>query len=77
METPRPAVEGLDGRDHSATVADGCQHPGAGDGDGLRRQVLHKPFYAMGGRFMSQHLGLGDWGHADLSVNYPDNRPCH
>ena len=36
METPRLAVEGLDGRDHSAPVADGRKHAGAGDGDGLR-----------------------------------------
>ena len=37
METSRLAVEGLDGRDHAAPVADGGEHAGAGDGDGLRR----------------------------------------
>ena len=37
METTRLAVEGLDGCDHAAAVADGREHPGAGDGDGLRR----------------------------------------
>ena len=36
METPGLAVEGLDGRDDSAAVADGREHPGAGNGGGLR-----------------------------------------
>ena len=36
METSDLAVERLDGRDHSATVADGREHPGAGNGDGHR-----------------------------------------
>ena len=33
METPRLAVEGLDGRDHPAPVADGREHAGARDDD--------------------------------------------
>ena len=34
METPCLAVEGLDGCDHPAPVADGGEHAGAGDGAG-------------------------------------------
>ena len=36
MQASGLAVERLDGRDHSAAVANGREHPGAGNGDGLR-----------------------------------------
>ena len=37
VESPLLAVEGLDRRDHAATVADGGEHAGAGDGAVRRR----------------------------------------
>ena len=36
MEASGLAVERLDGRDHPATVADGGEHPGSGNGNSLR-----------------------------------------
>ena len=36
MEAPGLSVEGLDGSDHAATIADGGEHAGTGDSLGLR-----------------------------------------